>query len=148
MSGEDFDKSLQLHPEDIASRKALLASLTPLDEAYRYKGYLDVAVNATPTLDKATHHVAFVISVDPGAQYHVRAINVLNLSPTQRKDFDSAWKLLPGEIFNAGYATDFLKNNTALQSLAGLSAAFKVTSDPEAHLADLTITFVHGRSSR
>jgi outer membrane protein insertion porin family len=143
-SSADFVKSLTFHPEDIASRKVLLASLQPIYDTYQDAGYLDVAVNATPTFDGDTHHVAYVVSVMPGEQYRIRNLEVLNLSPVQRAEFDSAWRLKPGELYNAGYITHFLKNNTALRSLNGYSASFQLASDPDSHLADLTINFAKG----
>jgi outer membrane protein assembly factor BamA len=144
MTAATFTQSLTLHPEDIASRKALLTSLKSLNDAYRNQGYLDVDVDAVPTLDHATRHVAYTISVDPGAQYHVRNIDIVGLTLEQRKEFDSAWKLKPGDILNQGYAETFLQKNTALRSLAEYSAAFKITSDPKTHLSDITITFFKG----
>jgi outer membrane protein assembly factor BamA len=143
-SSADFVESLTLHPEDIASRKGLLASLQPVYDTYQDAGYLDVAVNAVPTFDGDMHHVAYVVSIVPGEQYRIRNLEVLNLSPVQRAEFDSAWRLKPGELYNAGYITHFLKNNTALRSLNGYSASFQLASDPDSHLADLTINFAKG----
>ncbi len=63
------------------------------------------------------------------------------LTPEQRKEFDSAWKLHPGDVYNAGYVKSFLLNNTALQTLGKLSARYNVSQEPESGLLDLSITF-------
>jgi outer membrane protein assembly factor BamA len=142
MSAADFTHSLKLHPEDIASRKALLESLKPLSEAYRNQGYLDATIDPQPTLDTATQHVSYAVSVIPRGQYHMRSITPLNLSPAQRKDFDRGWKLQSGDLYNEAYVTNFLTNNTALITLNGCSATFKTIADPDTHLVDVTMTFI------
>jgi outer membrane protein assembly factor BamA len=144
MTSSAFDAASKLHPEDIASRKALDASLKNLSVAYLSKGYMDAAITTSSTIDTATQHVAYTISVVPGQQYHLHSINTLNLSPNQRKDFDSAWKLQPGDLYNAEYVSTFLTQNTAIQSLTGYSATYKAIADPDSHLVDLTLNFVHG----
>jgi len=115
-----------------------------LDAAYRNRGYLDVVLDAAPKLDTATHQVAFTVTAIPGPQYKLREVNVQGLTAAQRQEFDSAWKLHAGDLYNAGYVKDFLKNNTSLRSLANVSASFKVTQDPEAGIADLNVTFFKG----
>jgi len=70
----------------------------------------------------------------------------VNFNDAQKKEFDTGWKLQPGDIYNESYVTSFLKNNTALRSFNGYSASFKTVADPDAHTVDLTVTFV--RSSR
>lgn len=144
MSSAAFSSATKLHPEDIASRKTLDASLDNLAAVYRSKGYLDAAVTASPAIDAATHHVAYTVSVVPGQQYRLRSVNALNLSPVQRKDFDNTWKLKPGDIYDAEYVSKFLTQNTAVMSLTGYSATYKALVDPDSHVVDLTLTFVHG----
>ena len=141
MSKEAFPAEAELHPGDIASQVQLLKSLAKLQAAYRNKGYMDVVVTATPQLDTTAHTVAFTIAAIPGAQYTLSRVTPVNLSDAQRADFDRGWKLHPGDIYDEGYVTSFLKNNTALLSLAGLSASFKTVADPDAHTVDLTMTF-------
>lgn len=143
MSTSDFNAAAKLHPGDVASRKALIESLGNLATAYRSKGYIDVSASALPALDTATHQVAFTIAANAGAQYTLRSISSQNLSDAQKKDFDRAWILHPGDVYNETYVTGFLKNNTALLSLAGSSLAFKTVADPDTHTVDLILTFAH-----
>ncbi|WP_158824299.1 POTRA domain-containing protein [Granulicella sp. S156] len=138
----------KLHPGDVASRKLLLDTLAPIDIAYKRQGYMDVFVEPSASLDTAAHTVSYNITVVPGEQYHLRSVTPLNLSPTAQKDFDTGWRMKPGDLYNAEYITSFLKNNTALQALNGYSAGFKASADPQTHLVDLTITFVRGAGAR
>jgi outer membrane protein insertion porin family len=144
MSAEGFAAEASLHPGDIASQKSLLESLGKLEAAYRNKGYMDVVVTATPQLDDAAHQVAFTVAVIPGEQYKLRQVTPVGLSAAQQADFDKAWKLHPGDVFDEGYASSFLQMNSALQSFNGYSAKFKTIADPDTHTVELVMTFIKG----
>jgi outer membrane protein assembly factor BamA len=144
MSTADFNKSVKLKPEDVASQLALRRSLSPLANAYYAKGFQDVKVQAPATIDHATHHVSYTIRVVPGDQYRIHTVKALGLNDTQRKQFDSAWHMNPGDFYDVTYLTSFLKQNTALLTLTGYSATYRAVADPDTHLVDLTITFVKG----
>jgi outer membrane protein insertion porin family len=141
MSTEAFNAEADLHPGDVASQKTLLQSLSKLEAAYRRKGYMDVVVTSTPQLDTTAHTVTFAVAVIPGEVYKLSAVSTVNLNPTQKADFDKAWTLKPGDTYDESYVTGFLKNNSAVRSLEGLSAAFKTVADPDAHTVELILTF-------
>jgi outer membrane protein insertion porin family len=140
----DFNKESKLHPEDLASQLTLKQSLAILARAYYSKGYQDAKIQAPATLDTATHHVAYTIRVVPGDQYRIKSITAVGLTDQQRKDFNSAWHMNPGDFYDVTYLNTFLIKNTAIQSLRGYSANYKALSDPDTHLVDLTITFAKG----
>jgi len=144
MSTELFNKQAKLKPEDLASQAALKETLAILAHAYYIKGFQDARVEAPPTLDAATHHVTYTIHVTPGPQYRIKTIQAIGLSDDQRKQFVSAWHMNPGDFYDVNYVTEFLHNNSALQSLSGYSATYDAIADPNTHLVDLTITFAKG----
>lgn len=144
LSTADFNKTVTLHPEDVASQTALRNSLRPLANALFSHGYQDGKVQAPATLDRATHHVSYTVRVIPGEQYRIRTVKTVGLTAEQQKEFDSGWRLHPGDPYDTVYVSNFLVNNTALRSLGGHSATYKAVSSPEDHLVDLTITFVKG----
>jgi outer membrane protein assembly factor BamA len=144
MSAADFDKQVRLKPEDVASQAALRQSLAPLASAYFAKGFQDAKVQAPASIDRATHHVAYDVHVVPGEQYRLRSVKAVGLSEEQRRQFDSAWHMNPGDFYDVSYLTSFLQKNSALQALRGYSASYKAVSDPNTHVVDLIITFVKG----
>jgi outer membrane protein assembly factor BamA len=144
ISTADFNKQVKMKPGDMASEAALRQSLSIIAGAYFAKGFQDAKVKAPATFDHLSHHVSYTITVDPGPQYHIHSVKALGLSDEQQKQFDSAWHMNPGDFYDATYLTEFLHKNSALQSLAGYSATYKATSDPDTHLVDLTITFAKG----
>jgi outer membrane protein assembly factor BamA len=144
ISTADFNKQVKMKPGDMASEAALNQSLSIIAAAYFAKGFQDAKVKAPATFDHLGHHVSYTITVDPGPQYHIHSIKALGLSAEQQKQFDSAWHMNPGDFYDTTYLTEFLHKNSALQSLAGYSATYNASSDPDTHLVDLTITFAKG----
>lgn len=141
---DQFAAAQKLHPGDIASQSALLQSLTVLDTAYRKLGYLDAAIEAVPTPDPATHQVAYLVKVAPGEQYRINTLTINNLTAEQRQQFNTAWKLQPGTLYDAIYTADFLKK-TGLPGFDNISGSFIADADPDTHMVDLTINFFPGR---
>jgi outer membrane protein assembly factor BamA len=144
MSTADFNKQVKLKPEDIASDAVLRQSLRVLASAYFAKGFQDAKIQAPATIDPTTHHVAYTVRVVPGDQYRLKSVRTNGLSEVQQKEFNSAWRMKPGDIYDATYVTSFLTKNSALQSLAEYSATYKAYSDPNTHLVDLVLTFIKG----
>jgi outer membrane protein insertion porin family len=141
LSAKAFATTEKLHPGDIASRAQLFETLAPLDAAYRRRGYMDIIIEAAPTLDPATHQVAYTVTVRPGEQYRIHEVTTNNLDPAAQADFDRGFLMKPGELYNPDYVRGFLKNNTALEALRPYGASYKAYADPNTHTVDLVLTF-------
>lgn len=137
-----FTHDAALHNGDVASELALFKTEQAIVNAYLHLGYLDAYVDAHPQQDASAHTVTYSLSVVPGEIYHIHTVNTLNLSPDAQKDFDTAWLLKPGTVYDPLYTAHFLTNNTAMRHLAGYTAGFQAAADPQTHLVDLTINFV------
>jgi outer membrane protein assembly factor BamA len=140
--------SAKLHPGDIASRKALLETLAPVDAAYRRLGYMDVVVQSGAVLDTAAHTVAYSVTVVPGEQYRLHSVTAVGLDPAARAVFDRDWLMQPGELYNVEYVYKLLKSITSTKAVMEYGAAFKASADPQTHQVDLTLTFVRAGGKR
>ena len=147
-SSADFTRDQELHSGDSANATALSKTETHILGAYRAQGYLDAYIAASPKLDDAAHTVEYALHTIPGEQYRLKSVTPLNLSPEAQKEFDSGWRMKPGDIYNEHYVQTFINKNTALQHLATYSAGFQASADPQTHLVDLTITFIRGAGGR
>jgi outer membrane protein insertion porin family len=141
MSPGSFAVVAKLHAGGLASQQGLYDTLETLSAAYRNQGYVDVVLDAGAKLDTTAHQVSYTVTATPGPQYKLRDLKVAGLTAVQRQEFDSAWKLHPGDIYNAGYVKSFLLNNPALPNLRTMTARFNVSQEPESGVLDLTITF-------
>ncbi|SNS37460.1 outer membrane protein insertion porin family [Granulicella rosea] len=143
VSAEDFAKTVKLKPGDIASGKALFASLAPVTVAYHGKGYMDAVVDATPVEDAATHQVAYTVTVIPGDVYKLRNITVKGLTPELTAKFNSLFQLHSGDVYSETAVTGFFKQHIANPPFQGYGGAYDAVADPDTHLLDLTVTFFH-----
>lgn len=129
----------KLQPGDVASHKLLLETLLPIDTAYRKLGYMDVVVDGGAVLDKASHTVAYNVTVLPGEQYHVAEVKVSGLDPAAQAEFDRGWLMREGALYNVEYVKGFLANNTALRALSKYTFAYRAEADPQKHTVVLTL---------
>ena len=141
-SATDFTRDTLLHPGDVASQKLLLTTEGKVLTAYRAQGYMDAYLHVTPALDTTAHTVAYDLTAVPGEQYHLKTITVVGLTPDARQQFDSGWRMQPGDLYNEPYIQHFLNNNTALLKLNNYAGSYQASADPNTHLVDLIITFV------
>jgi outer membrane protein assembly factor BamA len=143
MSADEFAAGAKLHAGDIASHKLLMDTVAPLDAAYRRKGYMDVIVTATPTLDSASQKVDYAVSVVPGEPYKVHEVTAegLEADAAARAEFDRVFPLKPGDVYDPYAILTTLKPEPSKPALRPYSAGFKAQADPAAHTVDVLITF-------
>lgn len=144
LSSAAFAAASPIHTGDLASVSALSEATGLLAAPYRKEGYADVVVEAARQIDASSGTISYTFTVLPGEQYRIHTITPLNLTAAQQADFDRAWRMKAGELFNPDYISGFLKQNTSLRSFENTSASYRAVRDPGAHLVDVTITFVSG----
>jgi outer membrane protein assembly factor BamA len=138
MPAEDFRNRAQLRSGDPDSPLKLAESLNLLRDAYGAKGYIDAKIDSPEQIDRAAHEVSYSIDVTPGPQYHLHSVRWPNVSVDQEKQFDSEWKMKPGDIFDAGYPLKFMQQHPGLVQ-HGYTMSTEMTRDPAAFTVDLTI---------
>jgi outer membrane protein insertion porin family len=141
VSSEEFLAGDKLHPGDLASHEALIASLASIETAYRRQGYYDVIVDPSPQLDRANRQVTYSISVTPGIQYILAVVNT-NLPPGAVAQFQAAWKLQPGSIYDATYLATFLKANIGQPYLQPYRVSYKIERDTTTRQLTVNLTFL------
>ncbi len=148
LSKDAFMGAAKLHVGDLASRAQLLATTAAIDRAQHRQGYMDAYVNTGAVVDSASHTVGYHFTAVSGEQYRLHNLVVQGLPPDARAQFDLAWNLKPGELYDADYVSAFLINNTAMQTLAHYAGSFQAAADPQTHLVDLTVSFVRAAGTR
>jgi outer membrane protein insertion porin family len=140
-SGADFAREAKLHPGDTADGDALLSTEAAISAAYLSHGYLDIYILTHPVPDAAAHTVAYTLEPVPGDVYHLRTVTPKGLSPEALQEFNAAWRMKPGDVYNPTYVPEFIHNNTALKHLSTYAGSFQASADPQTHQVDLTLTF-------
>ncbi len=140
LSAEDFRNRAQLRPGDPASPIKLAESLKLLRDAYGSKGYIDAMIDAPEQLDRSAHQASYTISVAQGPQYHLRSVRFPNVSTDQEKQFNSEWKMKPGDVYDDTYPLKFMEQHAGLVQ-HGYSMSVQLAKDSSALAVDLAIEF-------
>jgi len=142
-SEADFERTLKLQPGDVATNKVLETVQRPILDAYLTQGYLYAHLTRTAVSDDTTHTVGYTLHMVPGAQYHLRKLILLNLTPAARQAFDAMWKMKSGDLFNDLYFRDFISKIVETPGpLRSWGANYDLQPDNETHEVDMTIIFV------
>jgi outer membrane protein insertion porin family len=140
-SAADFTRDAKLHSGDPANASALAVTEAAISAAYLANGYMDIYLLSHPVPEAATHTVAYTLEAIPGEVYHLHAVTPTGLSPDALQEFNTAWQMKSGDIYNPAYVSNFIHANTALRHLSTYVGSFQAAADTQTHLVDLTITF-------
>jgi outer membrane protein assembly factor BamA len=141
-SAADFARDTKLHPGDPASDSALVQTEAAISRAYLLQGYMDVYVLPHPTLDAATHTVAYTFTAVPGDVYRLHAVNVTGLPSQARAQFDADWQMKSGDPYSDQAVNAFLVKHAGQPLFREYGAGFKAVGNPQTHQIDLSITFL------
>jgi hypothetical protein len=137
----DFKRDSALHIGDRPSPEAAAKTEAAILASYRAQGYLEATVASTYNLTPATGGIDYTFTATAGPQYHLHTLTVRGLGPQAKNDFDGAWTIQPGDIYNEDYLLNFLNNHRNVTSLAGYTFDYNRTIVPDTHDVDLTLTF-------
>jgi len=144
-SAADFARDAKLHAGQPAAANLLLETEAPILKAYRTHGYMDAVIESGLTTDDAAHTVSYTLHATPGEVYQLQSLSVVGLPPDVQAEFDAAWSMKAGDVYNEPYITKFIQNNTAMRKLSAYAGAYQASADPQKHTVDLTLTFTRFR---
>ena len=117
LSTGELGKLLGMKPQEVANQEKIDAGFNSARKAYESRGYIDVRVSPTRDLDDTAKLASYSVQVAEGGQYHMGQVYFDGLPQGVAATLLKKWKLKPGDVFDASYLEDFLKN-TAGQELA------------------------------
>jgi outer membrane protein assembly factor BamA len=131
-------------PDKLTVGEALPSVLTLINQRYKAKGYLDLAVTPNPTFNDSAGTVDYAIAIVPGAVYHVAYVKFDNVSDDLRSRLMRQWQLMPGDPFDQTYLDTFLpraesQDPVLRRSLAGVISTAETDADPTTHDVNVTI---------
>ena len=146
-SAADFTRDNTLHPGDPANASALTSTETAIAKAYLTLGYMDVYILSNPLPDDTSHTVAYTLRAVPGLPYHFHTVTATGLSAEAQQEFNTAWQMKPGDLYNPTYVATFIKQNKTLPHLSTYLGTFQSSADPQTHLVDLTMIFLANKDN-
>lgn len=117
---------------------------TLLSSRYKARGYLDCAVTPHAALNDANGTVSYNVDVVPGPVYHLGFVKFDNVSDPLRAVLIHYWQMMPGDVFDESYVSQFLfkaeiEDAGLRRSLMGVKESFDATADPQTHQVNVVI---------
>lgn len=140
-SAADFARDAKLHPGDLVNAADLSKTEAAISDTYLAHGYLDIYLLSHPVPEAASRTVAYTLEPIPGEIYHLHTATPTGLSPEALQEFNTAWQMKPGDVYNPAYVSNFIHANKTLRHLSTYAGSFQASADPQTHLVDLTIAF-------
>jgi len=142
ISSKDLDALTGMKPNDVANAKRIADGWDAIRDAYAQKGYLAAKMSAEPVLDDTSLLVHYRVALVPGPQYHMGSFLLIGLPPKIEEHLRTQWKLNAGDVFDAGYAKDFVKKEflPALQSGGFLGRKISSQMKPNHELQTVEFT--------
>jgi outer membrane protein insertion porin family len=91
-----------------ASTLKLEDDLRAVQELYGSRGYVTATIKADADFDDATGSVSYQLIVTEGPVYHMGDLEFRGIDNNLTARLRSAWKLRPGEVYDASYLKEFL----------------------------------------
>jgi outer membrane protein assembly factor BamA len=150
LTPQQLDAALGMRPREIANGSKIANGLNAVRKAYARRGYLAPRISAAPEFDDESRSVIYRFNVEEGPQYRMGELIIEGLSEKDTNDVRTRWRLLPREVYDANYPSEFLRTGfrefvQELRSREGRTlGAYKVETtekhDRERLTVDVTIT--------
>jgi outer membrane protein insertion porin family len=140
----DVDKILKAAAANQSQGVGIRSVWIMVAQRYKSKGYLDCVLTPRAETDDAAGTVNYTLDVNPGPVYHLAFVKFDNVSDQMRVLLMKNWQMLPGDPFDATYATTFIlkaqmQDPVLQRSLVGVKAKLDYTADPATHEVNLVM---------
>lgn len=134
----------------VAMKQGELANMLRIEDGwkavrkgYGTRGFIDAEVRVAPRFDDAKRRVTFQATVSKGQQFLMGNLIVQGVPLHVGEQMNRAWELKPGQVYNASYIDEFLKNaglNVLRRSRVAVREIKLLISPSRQHLTvDVTI---------
>jgi hypothetical protein len=144
LSARELDGALGMRDGEVADGAKIDRGIRAVISAYGRKGYLAARSAPTPQFDDMAHTVVFAIALAEGPQFRMGELTIAGVPASTSARLKERWKLRPGDVYDAGYATDFMSDlrKSDPQLLAGLGPMrMSVKQDAATRTVQVTLAF-------
>ncbi len=108
MPTEQLQALIHAKPGQVADTVRLADDLKAVQKLYGSHGYVTATIKADAEYDDAAGTVAYRLAVSEGDLYHMGELEFRGLDNNLTARLRGAWKLRPGDVYDAGYLKEFL----------------------------------------
>jgi outer membrane protein insertion porin family len=135
-STEQLEKMVRAAPGQPANTVKLADNLKDVQKLYGSRGYVSATITPQAEFDDAAGTVAIRLEVNEGAVYHMGDLEFRGLDNSLTAKLRNAWKIRPGEVYDATYLTEYLP---AAHKLLPTSLDWEVEPHVTANIRDKTV---------
>jgi outer membrane protein assembly factor BamA len=133
---EQLEKQVRAQPGQPANTVRLAEDLKAVQKLYASHGFVGATVKAAAQFDEAAGTVAMAIEVKEGFAFHMGELEFRGLDNSLTAKLRDAWKLRPGDVYDANYLEEYLP---AARKLLPASLDWDVDPHVTANARDKTV---------
>jgi outer membrane protein insertion porin family len=145
LSADELGKALGINPQEVANQEKIDAGFANAQKAYLARGYISVRLTPARSLDDEAKLARYSVQIEEGSQFHMGQVHFDGLPDRTAAALLKKWKLKTGDIYDATYPPDFLKNTAGKelgqQGINYHSSNLKEESDPDTLTVNVRIQF-------
>jgi outer membrane protein insertion porin family len=135
-SSDVLQKMVLAKPGEPANTVRLADNLKDIQKLYGSHGFVTATIKADAHYDDAAGTVVIVLDVKEGLEYHMGELEFRGLDNSLTAKLRNAWKLRPGDVYDASYLSDYLPQ---AQKLLPSSLDWDVASHVTANVREKTV---------
>lgn len=105
----ELDRLLGMKSKEIANQDKIDAGMAAIQKAYSAHGFIEANLGPKANLNDSDRMASYEFLVNEGTQYHMGQIHFDGVPDRASQELTKAWKLKPGDVFDATYLDDFLQ---------------------------------------
>lgn len=133
---ETLQKMVHAQPGQPANTVRLAEDLKGVQTLYGSRGYITATVKVDAEFDDASSTAVLRLDVKEGYAYHMGELEFRGLDNALMAKLRSAWKLRPGDVYDAGYLAEYLP---AARKLLPPSLDWEVSPHVTGNLRDKSV---------
>lgn len=135
-STDVLQKMVHAHPGDIANTVRIGDNLKDIQKLYGSRGYVAAKIEPDIQLDDSSGTAVVRLDLKEGAEYHMGELEFRGLDNSLTAKLRNAWKIRPGEVYDATYISEYLP---AAHKLLPSGLDWDVTPHVTANVRDKTV---------
>jgi outer membrane protein assembly factor BamA len=142
LSADELAKILGMNQKEVANQEKINAGFANVRNAYLSRGFINVRFTPARNLDDSAKLASYSVRLEEGSQFHMGQVYFDGVSDRAAVALLKKWKLKPGDIYDATYPLDFLKN-TAGRELAQAGSSYHTSTMKQEPDANTLIVNLH-----
>jgi outer membrane protein assembly factor BamA len=106
--GDQLQPLMHIQVGQLANTVQLADDLHGVQQLYGSRGYVTATIKANAEFDNAAGTVSYQMIVNEGDLYHMGELEFRGIDNNLTARLRNAWKLRPGDVYDAGYLQEFL----------------------------------------